>query len=75
MWAFEIPLAWSNWLGVSTSVGSPSDTLSLFLYKLLFIPSFGDPVHLVSAIAVALLVITLVGATAMLRLLAKMGKQ
>ena len=73
MWAFEIPLAWSNWLGFSTSVGSPADTLNLFLYKLLLIPSFGDPIQLVSAIAVASLVLTLVGATAMVRLLAKMG--
>jgi len=73
MWAFEIPLAWSTWLGFSTSVGSPADTLSLFLYKLISIPSLGDPIQLVSAIAVALLVFTLVGATVMVRLLAKMG--
>jgi ABC-type sugar transport system permease subunit len=73
MWAFEIPLAWSNWLGFPTSVGSPADTLSLFLYKLLFIPSFGDPIQLVSAMAVALLVLTVVGATVMVSLLAKMG--
>jgi ABC-type sugar transport system permease subunit len=72
MWAFGIPLAWSNWLGLSTSVGTPADTLSLLLYKLLFTPSFGDPIQLVSAIAVALLVLTLVGATVMIRLLAKM---
>ena len=73
MWAFEVPLAWSNWLGFSTSVGSPADTLSLFLYKLLFVPSFGYPIGLVSAIAVALLVLTLAGTTVMVRLLAKMG--
>jgi ABC-type sugar transport system permease subunit len=73
MWAFGIPLAWSNWLGLSTSVGSPADTLSLLFYKLLFTPSFGDPMRLVSAMAVALLVFTLVGATVMIRLLAKMG--
>jgi multiple sugar transport system permease protein len=72
MWAFEIPLAWSKWLGFSTSVGSPADTLSLFLYKLLFIPSFGDPIRLVSAMAVALLVLTLAGTAVMARLLAKM---
>jgi multiple sugar transport system permease protein len=72
MWAFGIPLAWSNWLGTSTSVGSSADTLSLFLYKLLFTPSFGDPVRLVSSMAVALLVLTLVGATVMVRLLARM---
>jgi ABC-type sugar transport system permease subunit len=72
MWAFEIPLAWVRWLGFSTTVGSPADTLSLFLYKLLFVPSFGDPTRLVSAIAVASLVLTLVAATVMVRLLAKM---
>jgi multiple sugar transport system permease protein len=72
MWAFEIPLAWSTWLGFSTSVGSPTDTLSLLLYKLLFVPSYGYPILLVSAMAVALLVLTLVGATVMVRLLAKM---
>jgi ABC-type sugar transport system permease subunit len=73
MWIFDIPLAWSSWLGFSTSVGSPADTVSLFLFKLLFVPGFGDPIQLVSAMAIALLVITLVGATVMLRLLAKMG--
>lgn len=73
MWAFGIPLAWSRWLGFSTSAGTPADTLSLFLYKLLFIPSFGHPIHLQSAMAVALLVLTLVGTTVMVRLLAKMG--
>jgi multiple sugar transport system permease protein len=72
MWAFDIPLAWARWMGFSTSVGSPIDTLSLFLYKLLFVPGFGDPTRLVSAIAVALLVLTLVAATLMVRLLAKM---
>lgn len=73
MWAFEIPLAWSRWLGVSTSVGSPSDTLSLFLYKLLFVPGLGDPIRLVSAMAVALIVVTLAGSALMVRLLAKVG--
>jgi multiple sugar transport system permease protein len=72
MWAFGIPLAWSSWLGLSTSVGSPADTLNLFLYKLHLIPSFGDPIQLMSAMAIALLVLTLVGATVMMRLLAKM---
>lgn len=73
MRAFEIPLAWSTWVGFQTSVGSATDTLSLYLYKLLFIPSFGFPLPLVSAIAVALLVVTLISATAMMRLLARIG--
>jgi len=72
MWAFGIPLAWASWLGESTTVASPANTLSLFLYKLLFIPGFGDPSRLISAVAVASLVLTLAGATVMLRLLTKM---
>lgn len=82
MWMFDIPLAWSTWLGVTTSVGSPSDTVSLFLYKLLFVPSLGrfgqpvqptQPIHLASAMAVALLVVTVAGAALMVRLLAKIA--
>jgi ABC-type sugar transport system permease subunit len=74
MRAFEIPLAWSTWVGFETSVGSPVDSLSLYLYKLLFIPSFGFPLPMVSAIAVALLVVTLVSATVMMRLLGSIGR-
>ncbi|MDG6915226.1 MAG: ABC transporter permease subunit [Nitrososphaerota archaeon] len=73
MWAFEVPLAWSKWLGVSTSVGTASDTVSLYLYKLISVPGLGDPVRLVSAMAVALLLVTLVGSTLMARLLTKVG--
>jgi multiple sugar transport system permease protein len=73
MRAFEIPLAWSNWVGYPFAVGSPVDTLSLFLYKLLFIPSFGFPIGLVSAIALSLFSITLVGAAVLLRLLKTIG--
>ena len=71
MRAFEIPLAWSNWVGYQSSVGSPVDTLSLFLYKLIFVPLYGFPIGLVSAIAVALLAITLVVAFALIRLLGR----
>jgi len=74
MRAFEIPLAWSTWVGYQTSVGTPVDSLSLYLYKLLFIPSFGFPLPLVSAIAVSLLVVTLVSATIMIRLLGDIGR-
>jgi len=73
MRAFEIPMAWSTWVGYSTSVGAPTDTMSLLLYKLLNVPSFGHPVALVSAMAVAALVITLAGVTVMLRLLKRIG--
>ena len=74
MRAFEIPLAWSTWVGFETRVGSPVDSLSLYLYKLLFTPSFGFPLPLVSAMAVALLLVTLVSATVMMRLLVEIGR-
>jgi len=74
MRAFEIPLAWSNWVGYQNAVGSPVDTLSLFLYKLLFNPTLGFPLQEVSAIAVTLLVITLASVTVMMRILGRIGK-
>jgi multiple sugar transport system permease protein len=73
MRAFEIPLAWSNWLGYTTTVGSPVDTISLYLYKLLYSSSLGYPIGVVSAVAVILFAITLVGALALLRLLKAVG--
>jgi len=71
MRAFEIPLAWSNWVGYQNAIGSPVDTLSLFLYKLIFVPLYNFPIGLVSAIAVALLAVTLVVAFALIRLLGR----
>jgi ABC-type sugar transport system permease subunit len=71
MRAFEVPLAWANWVGYQQTVGSPVDTLSLFLYKLIFYPIYGFPIGLISAIAVSLLVVTLVVAFALIRLLGR----
>ena len=71
--AFEIPLAWSNWVGFQSFIGSPVDTLSLFLYKLIFVTVYRFPIGLVSAIAVALLAVTLVLAFALIRLLGRIG--
>lgn len=71
--AFEIPLAWSNWVGFQSLIGSPVDTLSLFLYKLIFVPLYHFPLGLVSAIGVALLAVTLVAAFALIRLLGRIG--
>ena len=71
MRAFEVPLAWANWVGYQTAVGSPVDTLSLFLYKLIFVPQYGFPIGLISAVAVALLVVTLIVALALIRLLGR----
>jgi multiple sugar transport system permease protein len=73
MRAFEIPLAWANWLGYTSTIGSPVDTISLYLYKLLFSSSLGFPIGMVSAIAVTLFGITLVGAAVLLRLLRTVG--
>ena len=74
MRAFEIPLAWTNWLGYQNTLGSPVDTISLYLYKLLFSSSLGFPVGLVSAVAVTLFIITLAGAAILLRLLSSVGR-
>jgi ABC-type sugar transport system permease subunit len=73
MRAFEIPLAWSNWVGFQSFIGSPVDTLSLFLYKLIFVPLYHFPIGLVSAIAMALLTVTLIIAFALIRLLGRIG--
>lgn len=73
MRAFEIPLAWSNWVGFQSFIGSPVDTLSLFLYKLIFVPVYRFPIGLVSAIGVALLAVTLIVAFALIRLLGRIG--
>ncbi len=71
--AFEIPLAWSNWVGFPSSIGSPVDTLSLFLYKLIFVPLYHFPIGLVSAIGVALLAFTLLIAFGLIRLIGRIG--
>jgi len=71
--AFEIPLAWSNWVGFQSSIGSPVDTLSLFLYKLIFVPLYHFPLGLVSAIGVALLAVTLLVAFGLIRFIGRLG--
>jgi len=75
MRAFEIPLSWSFWIGFSTSVGSPVDSLSLYLYKLFFIPLFNFPIGLISAIGILLFCFTLLGAAIMLRFIRVIGGQ
>ncbi|MDG6967240.1 MAG: sugar ABC transporter permease [Nitrososphaerota archaeon] len=73
MRAFEVPLAWTNWLGYTNTLGSPVDTISLYLYKLLYSSSLGFPLGVVSAVAVSLFVVTLVGALVLLRLMKAVG--
>lgn len=73
MRAFEIPLAWSNWLGYTTTLGSPVDTISLYLFKLLYSPVPGFTLGVVSAIAITLFGITLVGAAVLMKFLTRIG--
>lgn len=73
MRAFEIPQSWSGWVSSTTAVGSPVDTLSLFLYKLLFVPTYNFPVGLISAIAVSLFGVTMIAAALMLGLVKAVG--
>jgi multiple sugar transport system permease protein len=74
MRAFEIPFSWSAWVGFSTTVSSPVDSLSLYLYQLFFIPTFNFPIGLIAAVAVTLFGVTMVAAALMLRLVRTAGR-
>jgi multiple sugar transport system permease protein len=69
MRAFEVPFAWAGWVGYPQAVGTPVDTVSLYLYKLMFYPIYNFPIQYISAVAIALLVVTMVGAAILLRLM------
>jgi multiple sugar transport system permease protein len=56
--SFEIPFTWSGWIGAE-SLGSPIDTLSLFMYKLLLFPTYGTPFSYIATIALTMLGISL----------------
>lgn len=73
MRAFEIPQSWAGWVSSTTAVGSPVDTLSLFLYKLMFVPTYNFPVGLISAVAVSLFAVSLIAAAFMLGLVKAIG--
>lgn len=75
MRAFEVPLVWSGWVGSASSIGSPVDSLSLYLFKLMFIPTYGFPIGLISAVAVAFLVATLLSTTVLNRLYAVVSRR
>jgi len=72
MKAFEIPYAWAAWVGTS-SIGNPTDTLSLYLYKLLTFPIYQLPISYMSTVATLLFVITAVSAALLLRLVGRAG--
>ncbi len=69
MRAFEIPFAWSGWLGYLYP-GAPTDTLSLYLFKLLLTPPSGViPISVISAAALVLLVVTLAATVLLFRVM------
>lgn len=74
MRTFEIPFAWSGWLSY-TQPGSPTDTLSLYLFKLLLIPPSGViPIPVISAAALILLAVTLMATAILFRLMRGLRK-
>jgi len=72
MRAFEIPFAWSSWVGLPQA-GSPVDTLSLLLFKLLLVPAYGFPISFIAAASVVLLGVTMTGSLLLFRLLERLG--
>lgn len=64
MRTFEIPFSWSTWVSLPQA-GSPVDTVSLLLFKLFTVPLYSFPIGEISALAIALLALTL-GATTVL---------
>ena len=74
MRAFEIPFAWAGWLNYLYP-GAPTDTLSLYLFKLLLQPPTGViPIPLISAAALVLLAVTLLATTLLFRLMRGLRK-
>jgi multiple sugar transport system permease protein len=74
MRAFEIPFAWAGWLNYLYP-GAPTDTLSLYLFKLLLNPPSGViPIPLISAAALVLLAVTLLATALLFRLMRGLRK-
>lgn len=63
---FEIPFAWTFWVR-EERLGSPIDTLSVTMYKMITSPLYHFPISYVAAIAVALFLITLASAIVILK--------
>jgi ABC-type sugar transport system permease subunit len=71
--SFEIPFTWSTWLSYP-GAGSPVDTLSLLLFKLLVIPTYGFPISYISAVATMLFLVTFVSSSALIILMRRAGR-
>jgi ABC-type sugar transport system permease subunit len=65
--SFEIPFTWAGWIG-QESMGSPIDTLSVMMYKLLSFPVYDSPYSYIATIALSLLVMSLIVTTGLLKI-------
>ncbi len=65
--SFEIPFTWAGWIG-QERLGSPIDTLSVMMYKLLSFPVFESPYSYIATIALTLLAISLVVTASLLKI-------
>jgi multiple sugar transport system permease protein len=65
--SFEIPFTWAGWIG-QEKIGSPIDTLSVMMYKLLSFPVYESPYSYIATIALALVLISLTVSTIILRI-------
>ncbi len=65
--SFEIPFTWAGWIG-QEKIGSPIDTLSVMMYKLLSFPVYGSPYSYIATIALTLLILSLVVTTIILKI-------
>ncbi len=64
--SFEIPFTWIGWIG-QERLGSPIDTLSVLMYKMIIFPIYEFPVSYIATISLTLLVISLVVTVVILR--------
>ncbi len=64
--SFEIPFTWIGWIG-QEKLGSPIDTLSVIMYKMMIFPIYEFPISYVATISLTLLVISLIVTAVILR--------
>jgi len=65
--AFEIPFTWMGWIG-QDRLGSPIDTLSVMMYKMITFPVYNFPLSYIATIALTLLLISFLMAAAVLKI-------
>lgn len=64
---FEIPFTWAGWIG-QERLGTPIDTLSVTMYKLLIFPVYESPYSYIATIALTLLMISLASTAILLKI-------